>query len=362
MYFGRKSETQAQYSFESWSDKWQNEYKRAKGKFIPYIWNRIQWKLYPKLKIVPEFPLNIDIESSSACDLKCDHCFRQYMDMRENSHMEWELYTKIVDEASTYKLFTLKFSMRGEPTLHPQLPEMVAYAKDKGIKEVWINTHGGTLTEEFTKRLLNAKPDWITISFDGLGDMYESIRMPLKYEESLEKIKRLRYLRDKHSPNTFLNAQGLWSAIKHDPEEYLKVLSPIVDRICYNPDMNFKEIMLVPDDSYVCPRLWQRMAITSNGDVLKCPSDFEKDEVMANVRDKSLKDIWEQNQGNNRALHLNGKKCESVPCNKCHHGAKKVPRSVGVNGQTISATDYSFNNEFNGVGLNRPKIQKTPPK
>lgn len=358
MFKGRKSETQVQYSMETRTERWINEYKRARGKMFSYIWNRIKWNYFPKWGILPNFPLNIDIESSSACNLKCDHCFRQYMDMRENAHMDWDVFTKIADECGKHGLFTMKFSMRGEPTLHPKLPEMVAYLKKVGVKEVWINTHGGNLTEEFTRKLLAAKPDWITVSFDGLGEMYESIRKPLKYDESLERLKRLRRIRDELSPKTFLNTQGLWSAIKHDPDEFYNTMRPIVDRVCYNPDMNFKEIMLVPDPDFVCPRLWQRLAITSNGDVLKCPSDFEKDEVMANVKTKTIKEIWEDEQEKNRQLHLAGRKNESIACYKCHHGAKKVPRTVQVDGHTVEGTDYEYKKEFEGVGLNRPENQK----
>ena len=73
------------------------------------------------------------------------------MDMRENQFMKFDLYKKIIDEASKFNLFTLKFSMRGEPTSDKELPRKVAYAKKMGIKEVWINTHGANLTEDYKR-------------------------------------------------------------------------------------------------------------------------------------------------------------------------------------------------------------------
>jgi radical SAM protein with 4Fe4S-binding SPASM domain len=281
------------------------------------------------------------------------------MDMKENEHMSFDMYKKIIDECGQYKLFTLKFSMRGEPTLNRKLPEMVAYAKDRGVKEVWINTHVGRMTDKFAEDLMKARPDWVTVSFDGLGQMYESIRKPLKYEESIAKLKLLRKYRDQHSPGTMLNVQTLWSAIKHDPQAYIDVMRPIVDRIAYNSDMNFKEIMLVPDDEFICPRLWLRLAITSKGDFLKCPSDFEKEEVMANVNDKTIKEVWDQEQDRNRRRHLAFRKKESIVCQKCHHGAKKVPRVVTVGDVDYSdGFNYAFEKDFSGVGLNRSKDEK----
>lgn len=136
----KKSETLVQFSCESNFEYWRNEYKRSKGKLFSYLWNRYQWKYWPRKK-VSKFPLNIDIEVSSRCQIECDHCFRQYMDIGENDLMPLDMYKKIVEECGRYDLFTLKFSMRGEPLMHPDIVEMVRFAKEKGVKEVWINTN-----------------------------------------------------------------------------------------------------------------------------------------------------------------------------------------------------------------------------
>lgn len=349
----KKSETLVQFTFETDSEYWRNEYRRAKGKLADYLWNRFQWNHYPALRIVPPFPLNVDIEVSSLCQIQCDHCFTQYMDIGEHRLMPLEMYKKIVKECGEYGLFTLKFSMRGEPLMHPDIVEMVRYAKQQGIKEVWINTNGGLLTEELATGLLTAGVDWITVSFDGLGEMYESIRKPLNYEESLGKLKMLRRLRDELQVNTLLNVQTLWSAIKDDPETYLTTMRPIVDRVAYNPDMNFKEIILVPDDNFVCPRLWQRIAITSSGNYLKCPSDFCMEEVLGNVADYSVKQAWDILQGKQRELHLTGRKSESAVCNKCHHGAKKKPVELAVESEQRLDFSYDYLKDFSGSGLHR---------
>ncbi len=355
--FARSQENEVQFTFESFPERLINGYRRAKGKIYKFLKFRYKWYFYPEARKVPKFPMNIHMEASSACELKCDHCFRQYMDMRENQFMSFEMWKKIIDECKNYDdLYTVKFSMRGEPTSDPDLPNKISYAKKMGIPEVWINTHGGNLTEEFTRKLLEAGPDWITVSLDGLDEMYESIRKPQKWDDIFIKVKRLRRLRDEIAPNIILNTQGLWSAIKHDPKEYYERLRPYFDRIVYNSDMNFKEIALVPDPNYVCPRLWTSLAITSNGDILKCPSDFEKDEVIGNVRNKTIKEVWDTEQEKNRQSHLSGKKNTSIACKKCHHGAIKVPKKIDVK-EDISfiAKEYKYKDDFDGVGLNRKK-------
>lgn len=346
------NETGTQCDVASNIGKINDFFQRGQKQLMDFANNRLQWNYYPYWRKLPEFPLNIDIEASSYCNLKCNHCFRQYMDMKEKHYMDMDLYKKLIDECGRYGLYTLKFSMRGEPTLHPEIIKMVSYAKEKGIKEVWINTHGGQLTPKLAEGLIDAGLDWLTVSFDGLGEIYESIRIPLKYDESIEKLKMFREVRDRKGRNKpVLKVQTLWSAIRHDPDEYISVMTPIVDKISYNPDMNFKNISLIPDPDFVCPRLWQRIAITSEGDMLRCPSDFEKDNVLGNIKNRTIKSFWDDEQEKVRKKHLAGRKDEDVVCRKCHHGAKKVGKVVEIGGKKLHAGDYSYSQEFKGHGL-----------
>ncbi|RJP21635.1 MAG: radical SAM/SPASM domain-containing protein [Candidatus Omnitrophota bacterium] len=354
----KKSETLTQFSCESFSEYIRNEYRRARGKMVSYLLNRYQWKYYP-VKKVPSFPLNVDIEVSSKCQLKCTHCFRQYMDMGEDHYMPLNMYTKIVKECGDHRLFTLKFSMRGEPLMHPDIVEMVRLAKEAGIREVWINTNGGMITEKLARGLITAGVDWITVSFDGLGEIYEKIRTPLKYEQSLEKLKTLRRIRDELKGKTLLNVQTLWSAIKEDPDAYVNLMKGIVDRVAYNPDMNFEAAILVPDENFICPRLWQRIAITSRGNYLKCPSDFTMDEILGHVNQYSVKEAWDILQEEQRQLHLSGRRLESKVCEKCHHGARKVKKNVQIEGIVQDDFTYAFKEDFSGWGDRGETREKT---
>ena len=336
----RKSETNVQFSCESFPEYVKNELRRSRGKRFAYLKNRYQWTTYPKKRIVPAFPLNVDIEVSSKCQLVCEHCFRQYMDIVENDFMPLEMYKKIVAECGEHGLFTLKFSMRGEPLLHPDIVEMVDFAKKSGVKEVWINTNGGMITEELARGLMQAGVDWITMSFDGLGEHYEQVRKPLKYEESLAKLKILRRVRDELGANTLLNVQSIWSAIAHDPMEYVSLMKSIVDRVAYNPDMHFDKTTCVQDSQFVCPRLWQRLCITSRGNYLKCPSDFQMREVLGNVEQYGVKQAWDILQGRQRELHVSGRRLESVVCGDCHHGAIKKKVDVKIGNKTRTDATY----------------------
>lgn len=348
----KKSETLVQFSCETRPEYIGNELRRSRGKIFAYIKNRIQWQYYPR-HITPSFPLNVDIEVSSKCQIRCDHCFRQYMNIGENDFMPLDMYKKIVSECGRHKLFTLKFSMRGEPLLHPDIVEMIHFAKQSGIREVWINTNGGPITETLARDLIQAGTDWITMSFDGLGANYEAIRKPLKYNESLDKLKILRKVRDELGASTLLNVQSIWSAIEDDPQAYIDLMKSIVDRVAYNPDMDFEEYIVTPDDSFICPRLWQRICITSRGNFLKCPSDFRMEEILGNIKNYSVKQAWDILQEKQRKLHLNGRKKESPVCSKCHHGAKKVQKDIQIEGEQRKDFGYNYKKNFSGHGLKK---------
>ena len=345
----KKSETLAQFSCENGWEYFRNELRRSRGKRLAYLINRYQWKNYPRTK-VPAFPLNVDIEASSKCQIKCAHCFRQQMDIGEDRFMDFDLYKKIVAECGRHGLFTLKFSMRGEPLLHPNIVEMVAFAKKAGVREVWINTNGGMINEKLAEGLIKAGTDWITMSFDGLREEYEKVRYPLKFEESLEKLRILRRVRDRYNANTLLNVQSIWSAIKNYPQEYIDLMKSIVDRVAYNPDMNFKDIILTPDPDYVCPRLWQRICITSSGNYLKCPTDFCMEEVLGNAENMGVKEAWDTVQEQQRKLHTAGRRLESEICRKCHHGAIKKPVDVTISGEHREDYTYDYKEDFKGWG------------
>ncbi|MDR3044991.1 MAG: radical SAM protein [Desulfovibrio sp.] len=342
----KTSETRVQFSCETQWEYLRNEWRRSSGKRLAYLANRYAWNTYPRKRKVAPFPLNVDIEVSSVCQIKCTHCFRQYMDIGENGFMPLDMYRSIVEECGRHGLFTLKFSMRGEPLLHPDIVEMVRLAKAAGVREVWINTNGGPITEDLARGIIGAGVDWITMSFDGLGANYEAVRVPLKYEDSLRKLKTLRRVRDELGAPTLLNVQGIWSAIKDDPQAYIRTMKGIVDRVAYNPDMHFDHNTVVPDPAFVCPRLWHRLCITSSGNYLKCPSDFTMREILGNVRETGVKQAWDVLQEHQRTLHLTGRRLESAVCAACHHGARKKKEAVQLDGERRE--DYTYESKEQG--------------
>jgi len=157
--------------------------KRGKGHLFSYLKNRIRWHLLPRMHHVSTFPSHVDVELSSLCNLNCPMCYTttdKFKTQVDGANMDFDLYKKIIDECAEYNLYSIRLSLRGESFLNKHIYDMIKYAKEKGIKEVSSLTHGGFLDEEKFERLIDLGLDWLTISFDGIGETYNKIRYPLK--------------------------------------------------------------------------------------------------------------------------------------------------------------------------------------
>ena len=167
---------------------------RALGWEEEYSIYRKNWRDFAEKKTVSDYPLLVDIELSSLCNLHCKMCYTITDDFKNQvnaTRMDWEVYKKIIDEISG-KVPAIRLSLRGEAMLHKRFTECVDYAKSKGIGEVSTLTHGGLLTSEFFINIAKSGIDWITISIDGMDEVYNRIRHPLLFKETLDKIKEIK--------------------------------------------------------------------------------------------------------------------------------------------------------------------------
>ena len=86
------------------------ERKRGFGVEKDYQDNRRQWSEFPEQQYVADYPLHVDIELASICNLKCPMCYTitpQFKEKVNAKLMDYGLYTKLVDEcvAGEFTLF-----------------------------------------------------------------------------------------------------------------------------------------------------------------------------------------------------------------------------------------------------------------
>lgn len=122
-------------------------------------------------------PFLIEFDISSKCNLKCTICFRGQEDFEEEPlhNLSLEDFKKIIDRFN--KLYLIQFRGCCEPTLNPELVEMINYVKDKGAKQVELFTNGTTLKGQILDKISNSKLDSLKVSIDSPDEkVYKSIR------------------------------------------------------------------------------------------------------------------------------------------------------------------------------------------
>jgi radical SAM protein with 4Fe4S-binding SPASM domain len=295
-----------------------------------YFKNRYQWFHYPKWRYVAPFPLHVDFEVSSRCNLGCPMCFRRYF---ENDHefvdMDFDLFRKGVDECAANGLYSIRLSWRGEPTLNPNLTDMIRYAKEKGIKEISFLSNGSALNRDFCMDLVDSGLDYVTISVDGLPDEYNKLRAPLDFDETFAKIKELFELKVRYGSGfPKIKIQGIYDYFQNDIDAYYNTFKPVSDNISFNMKHDYQLRDVQQEDSLFCPYLWQRITITASGLVPLCISDWDSEIVIGDLNQTSIQRIWNGSEIEKiRKLHTNNKRLQIGPCRKC---IRSIPANLDI--------------------------------
>jgi radical SAM protein with 4Fe4S-binding SPASM domain len=310
---------------------------RQGERFLEY---RRQWYEYPRHFIIGEFPTHLDIESTNVCNLKCPFCAvtSKNWGPHRPGCMDFGLFQRVIDEGVGNGLCSIKLSLRGEPMLYPKLGEMVRYAKDKGILDIYFNTNATLLDEDKINRLIDAGLDRISISFEGITkEVYESYRVGAKYEDVVTNVKTLRHIRDRRSlsyPQIRVQTV-LLPELKESFPHYIEFWQGIADEVAYldsrceTPDDDHRG--LVAD--WACPFLWQRIAILWDGTLLPClmhgVSDFNL-MALGNVKEISIKETWQSEKATQyRELHKSGQAHKLEACDRCSYRAMELEK-LGV--------------------------------
>jgi len=270
---------------------------------------RYKWEKYPVKEIVGRFPLHLDIEITSACNIKCPFCITTHANFK-NGLMEFETFKSIIDEGSEKGLYAIKMNWRGEPLIHPKIAEMTAYAKEKGILDVFTNTNATLLTKEKSKSLIKAGMDRLIISFEGFEkEIYEANRVGAVFEETLANINDLMQAKKElKSRFPWVRVQTiLIDELKDKVGEYTEFWGEIVDEVACIDLKNEVGRVAVGESDWACPQLWQRMTIAWDGRIVPCVNDTFCKMCLGSVLEISVEEAWKSEKMENmRDLHKKG--------------------------------------------------------
>lgn len=263
--------------------------------------------MYEELDIVEkkykmsDFPLNVIVEPGNYCNLNCITCANNEL-TRPKGSMSILLYKKIIDEVAAENPFTrIWLDFYGEPLLQKyKIYYMITYAKQKGIRNIEMNTNGTLLDEEMAEMLLDSGINFISIDCDGYSkEVYEQIRVNGNRDVTYQNIEYiLRRKKERGLKYPFIEVKVM--EMEENKHEIDKILSYWRKQGSWTTKCRLiswagKCENLIPQTQHsriACGNAVGILPITWDGKAVSCVMDVDAQYIYGDVTTDSIKEIW----------------------------------------------------------------------
>lgn len=274
----------------------------------------------------------VSLELTSACNLDCGFC-PEGLITRKHGMMDLELAKRLVREVRETRFCdTIVTNVMGEPLLYRGLYDLLESAHSVG-QRMTVLTNGERLDEPTSKRLLEARPYAVSISFNANDEeSYAYKKAHIPWEEYQRRVRRFVELKFSMGSETHVTIYSLSTVNQqHDKYKVLPSLESIrqykaawidfaedlkqkyaidyaVPRDIYGGttllpgfhchilyDSHFwantilpSNVNVVPSKSFSCMAPFEQINILWNGDLVLCCIDYDGELVYGNIKDVSL--------------------------------------------------------------------------
>ena len=288
------------------------------------VWKRHFRKSLPRNDNYPE---TVILEVTNACNLRCWMCHfhsEHAKRTRKIGFMPRKIWKKVIDELAqaphSINLYTFG---AGEPLLHPELFEIIRYAKSKHNIKVGFLSNGMLLNSNARRQIFEYNLDWIGFSLDGDDpNLFEKFRKGSNYKQIEGNITS--FLKEKkyqgvNYPYVKLN-MVLYPELKGKENSFIKKWIDLVDEISisvFRP-IGVRDYVEVKKKRHYCPLLDKMMVISWDGKVALCCEDIFVDVCLGSVLEETIPEIWQGKKFMKaRNLHKKGKWYKLSPCRDC---------------------------------------------
>jgi len=295
-------------------------------------------------KVLPlQTPFVVQLFPIYACNFRCNYCIFQLPNkdrgfISDKVVMDFGLYKKFIDEFALFpdKIKVLRFVGIGEPLLHPQIVDMVAYAVEKQVAHnVEMLTNGSLLTPIMSDALINAGLSRLVVSLQGVSARkYKEI---CGFDMQFDKLcANLEYFFLRKSDSMHMYCKVVDSALdgEEDGKLFRKLFEGICDSIAIEHTVpihsgveyggvikhageQLTQFCLPVSEVKVCPQPFFHMQINPDGKVVPCYS-FEYPDIMGDCNTQTVQEIWSGERFNAfRRAMLDGKLGACAVCKEC---------------------------------------------
>lgn len=277
-----------------------------------------------------QFPELISIELSSICNLSCCHCpphMKEYKSQtRKHSHINVELFSRLMDEIDSTGECYIALHKDGEPLLHPDIHNILKRIKQYKNHNVYITTNAQNLNQDIIDSILSSRIDVINFSIGASSDeFYKKVR-GRGYSEVIKNIQNFltKVQIAEWKPKVSVQIVNLpeFAEMNSEIENFTKywkdydVHISIWDKLTWGV-LDSKEMY---GYRYPCYSLWYSFNVNSNGVVTACCMDWKQELTIGDVNQQSIKEIWlGEKLDELRAIHIKGNESKLSACAKCNY-------------------------------------------
>ncbi len=154
-------------AYVGWQREWRR--RRAQGDSLEEVLEQA----------VDHAPISINLDLTTACNYRCDHCVDMEI-LNTGIHHDRKALLDALTGLAESGLRSVILIGGGEPTLHPRFAEVVRHLKGLGLK-VGVVTNGSHLERVVEVASVLENGDWVRLSLDsGTDATFQAMHLPRK--------------------------------------------------------------------------------------------------------------------------------------------------------------------------------------
>lgn len=317
---------------------------------------KINKETLPRLEV--SLPHIVHVGVTSYCNLACPACPTGTKALgRPREHLSFDVFKRAVDGLRGSLLFMLFWDW-GEPFMHPQLAEMIAYAKQSHIRTV-VSTNGNAGNSATRiEKLVNSGIDCVIVCIDGATQQsYEAYRVGGRLDQALDTIRRLvaarrsldsaypaiefRSLATRYSEPEMPDLLSLANSVEadifsvktlrpydyrgHDVDNELVPLNPALARYAYeHRNLETGSNRILDEGALNCGKPVYAPTLNSDGTLAFCSYASYEEESFGNLHQERFSNIWKSKSARQKRWNFLRKQ-GTRSCETCYFRIKHKP-------------------------------------
>lgn len=275
------------------------------------------------------FPVQIDFELNSTCQMRCAFCVHGQVKVAKRE-MAFETFAKVIDEGERNGLCSIKLNYINEPLLRPDLVKFIRYAKAHGVLNVYMASNGLLLTSEIARELVDAGLSKLMISLDAVTPQtYELMRKNKHLKKIEDNILTLIRVRDEMGATWPMVRVNFLRTEKNlqEAEAFIAKWEGVADSIGFQvqvqvPGVNTGVLPRVGNEVFRCSFPFKLIVVDVDGNLLPCCTQNGREMPLGNISSMTVAEAWTSERMRElRGTHRAGGWRSEPVCLHCQGGA-----------------------------------------